>query len=152
VDPATLSAFSDELEKISGIRDLWQKFLDIFRSDDDKIKRRVDYHFSPKASSDKWRKLISNSRDQKFVNALATHPGSDEKLVMHAQSMGELSRGKPVGKIKSSTLPGRTYEIRDLGGGRLGCQCGDWRYRGSVNFGYECKHIKAYRAGNERAA
>lgn len=153
VDPVVFSAFTDELEKISGFGEgLWQRFLDIFRSGDERVQRRVDYHFSPKASSDKWRKLVTNSRDPKFITALSKHPGADEKLVLHAQSMGALSRGKPVGKIRSSTNPGRTYEIRDLGGERLGCQCGDWRYKGSVSPGYECKHIKAHRAGLERAA
>jgi hypothetical protein len=140
------------MEKISGLRDMWQGFLDIFRSKDERVQRRVDYHFSPKASSDKWRKLVNNSHDPKFVSGLAKHPDADSKLILHAQSMGDLSRGKPVGKIKSSTTPGRTYEIRKLSEGRLGCQCGDWRYKGSVNPGYECKHIKAHRAGQERAA
>lgn len=152
VNRVTLTAFSDEMEKISGLGDLWQGLLDIFRSKDEKVQRRVDYHFSPKAGNDRWHKLVTNVRDPNFVSALSKHPDADEKLVLHAQTMGDLSRGKPVGKIKSSTMPGKTYEIRDLGGGRLGCQCGDWRYKGSVNPGYECKHIKAHRAGRERAA
>lgn len=150
MDSVVLSAFSDELEKIAGLGDLWQRFLDLFRSEDSKIKRRVDYHFSPKASSDKWGKLIRNARNQKFVDALKRHDQADDKLVTHTQSMHDLSRGKPVGKIQSSTLPGRTYEIRKIPGG-LGCQCNDWRFKGSVTPGYECKHIRAYKAGKVRA-
>lgn len=159
----SFSAFSGEMEKISAAGErlaflphLWQSLMGLFRSRreiaEQRAERRVEYHFSPKASSDKWRKLVSNAGDPKFIEALSRHPDADEKLILHAQSMGQLAKAKPVGKIKSSTLPGKTYEIRDLGGGRLGCQCGDWRYKGSVTPGYECKHIKAHKAGMERAA
>lgn len=158
MSPESFSAFSDEMVKISSLGErlaviphLWHRFLDLFRSKDTKAQRKVDYHFSPKASSDKWRKLVANSRDPRFIDALSRHPGSDEKLITHARSMGALSRGRAVGKIRSSTLPGKTYEIKDIGGGRLGCQCGDWRYKGSVNPGYECKHIRAFKAGKEKA-
>jgi len=151
VDQVSLEAFSDELEKIAGLGDLWQGFLDLFRSKDEKIQRRVDYHFSPNSSSDKWRKLVNNAADPKFVKALATHPDADDKLILHAKSMGDLTNAPPVGKVKSSTLPGKSYEIRKLPGGRLGCQCGDWRYKGSINLGYECKHIRAYKAGKDKA-
>lgn len=150
MDRVSLSAFEDELEKISGWRDLWQGFLDIFRTDDARVQRRVDYHFSPNAGADKWNKLVRNSNDAGFVKALARHKGSDDKLVMHSQSMHDLSKGKPIGKIQSGTLPGKSYEIRSIPGG-LGCQCNDWRYKGSVNPGYECKHIRAHRAGKVRA-
>ena len=150
MDRVALSAFSDEIEKIAGLGDMWQRFLDVFRSGDDKAQRRVDYHFSPKASSDRWGKLVRNARDPKFVSALKSHDQADEKLVQHAQSMHDLSRGKPVAKIDSSTLPGRKYEVRKIPGG-LGCQCNDWRFKGSVTPGYECKHIRAYKAGKVRA-
>ena len=150
VDPVALAAFEDELEKIAGLGDLWQKFLDLFRSKDAKVQRRVDYHFSPKAGDDKWNKLIRNARDQNFVDALSKHEQADPKLVMHVQSMHDLSRGKPVGKVHSSTLPGKMYEIRETSSG-LACQCNDWRFKGSVNPGYECKHIRAHKAGLARA-
>ena len=149
MDQVVLTAFSDELEKIAGLGDLWQRFLDIFRSGDAKTQRRVDYHFSPKASSDKWDKLVRNARDPKFVSALKKHEQADDKLVMHAQSMHDLARGKPVAKIESATLPGRKYEVRKTPSG-LACQCGDWRFKGSVTPGYECKHIRAYKAGRMR--
>lgn len=146
----SLSAFEDELEKISGVRDLWQRFLDLFRSQGARVQRRLDYHFSPSAGTDKWDKLVRNSGDVDFVKALAKHELADDKLVLHSQSMHDLSKGKPVGKIQSSTRPGKSYEIRSIPSG-LGCQCNDWRYKGSVNPGYECKHIRAHRAGKVRA-
>jgi hypothetical protein len=150
VDEVALTAFQDELVKIAGFRDLWQRFLDIFRTQDQKVQRKVDYQFSPKAGADKWKKLIKNVRDQKFVDTLAKHPDADETLIQHAQSMHDLSRGRPVGKILSSRLPGRSYEIRKIGGG-LGCTCPDWRFKGSINPGYECKHIKAHNQGKVKA-
>jgi hypothetical protein len=151
VDDTTLIAFQDELTKIAGIRDFWENFLDVFRSDDKKVQRKVDYQFSHKAGPDKWDKLVKNVRDQKFVDALSKHPDSDDTLAQHAQSMHDLSRGKPKGKVYSSRLPGRSYEIRSLGGDKLGCTCPDWRFKGSVNPGYECKHIRAHREGKVKA-
>lgn len=149
MDSVSLSAFEDELEKIAGW-DLWQRFLDVFRTKDDRAQRRVDYHFSPKASSDKWNKLIRNASDPAFVAAIAQHKKSDSKLVQHTKSMHDLAKGKPAGKIQSSTLPGKTYEVRKIPSG-FGCQCNDWRYKGSVSPGYECKHIRAHKAGKLRA-
>lgn len=150
MEPAALHAFSDELEKISGLRDLLSSIADVFRSKDTRVEKRVEYQFSPKAGRDKWEKLIRNARDQKFVDRLAAHQSADDKLVLHAQSMHDLSRGKPVAKIQSGTAPGKTYEIRKMPSG-LGCQCNDWRYKGSVNPGYECKHIRAFKAGKVAA-
>lgn len=150
MDEVVLRAFGDELEKISGLRDLWQGFLDIFRSEDKKIQRRVDYHFSPKAGPEKWDKFAKNVRDQKFVNQVAKHEGADPKLKQHAQSMHDLSQGKTEGKVWSSRLPGRSYEIKKLPEG-LGCTCPDWRFKGSINPGYECKHIRAYKDGKVKA-
>ena len=151
MNPVTLHAFSDELQKIAGLGDLWQRFLGIFRSKPERVERRVNYQFDPKAGPDKWDKLVRNANDPKFVAALSRHPKADPKLVLHAKSMGDLSRGRPVAKIKSSTSPGKTYEVRELVGGALGCQCNDWRYKGSVTSGYECRHIRAHKQGKMQA-
>jgi hypothetical protein len=84
------------------------------------------------------------------VKALAQHKKADPKLIQHTQSMHALAKGKTVGKIQSSTLSGKTYEVRKIPAG-FACQCNDWRYKGSVTPGYECKHIRAYKAGKLRA-
>lgn len=144
-------ATEDELTKIALLGNIWQSFLDIFRGERAKFKRRVDYFFSPKAGKDKWEKLEKNVRSQEFVDQVKDHKLSDDKLKLHVQSMHELSRGKPAGKIESSRLPGKTYEIRKISGG-LGCTCPDWRFKGTVNPGYECKHIKALKAGKKKSA
>jgi len=150
VDDVTLAAFEDELCKIAGFKDLWERFTDIFRSEDSKATRRVDYHFSPKAGSEKWNKFIRHVAEPKFLKGIAKHPDADDKLIQHAKSMHDLAKGNTVAKIQSSRLAGRSYEVRKIPGG-LACTCPDWRFKGSVNKGYTCKHIKAHRAGKVKA-
>lgn len=152
VSAVSMTSFLDEMEKISGslLLTLIRRALPDEAKVDEKQLRRLEYHFSPKAGDDKWDKLLRNARSQDFVDLLSTHPESDKGLVLHAQSMHDLSRGKTVGKIYSSRLPGRSYEIRDMGGDKLGCTCPDWRYKGSVNPGYECKHIRAHKKGETK--
>jgi hypothetical protein len=139
-------AFADELVKIAGFGDLWQKLVSLLRPED-RAQKKVEYHFSPTVGDEKWGKFIRNVRDLRFVDQLAKHPDADNKLVMHAQSMHDLARAPTVNKIKSTHLPGRTYEIKKLPNNTLGCTCPDWRFKGSVNPGYECKHIKAHGGG-----
>jgi hypothetical protein len=148
---ALLRAFSDELCKIAGLRDAWEGFLDRFRGEDRKAKRRVEYHFSTKAGPDRWDKFVGNVKSPAFARQVMAHPLADEKLVMHTQSMHDLANAPTVGKILSSRLPGKSYEVKELPIGRLGCTCADWRFRGSVNPAYECKHIKAFREGKAKA-
>ena len=165
MNQVTVNAFYDELTKMAGIGDLWHKLLHFFRSktgigrmfgkeEEPKEKSKAillaEYHFSPKAGDDKWDKFVKNVRDPKFVEAIASHPQADRKLVQHTKSMYEMSRGPTVGKVKSFRLPGRSYEVKKIPGG-LACTCPDWRFKGSVNPGYECKHIRAYRAGKVEA-
>ena len=151
MDEHVYTAFTDELEKLSGFRDLWEKFVDIFRSDDARLKRKIDYHFSPRAGGDKWRKFVRNVRDPQFVQNIVNHPQSDPTLALHAKSMHELSRGAPVNTIKSSRLPGQSYEIRRTSTGRLACTCPDWRFKASIEPDRDCKHIKAHKLGLSKA-
>jgi hypothetical protein len=147
----SLHSFSDELAKIAGFKEeLEQK----------RHKKRVAYHFSPRAGDDRWDKFLRNVQSQSFIDELSKHPKADDKLVQHAQSMHDLSGGETAGKIQSSRLPGRTYEIKRLDPQqelpgfqhkRYGCTCNDWRFKSSVNPGRECKHIRAFRKGAVRA-
>lgn len=151
----SLASFADELEKTALLGELWRKVVSIFSTHPsperpEKIQLRVDYHFSPKAGDDKWDKLMQHSRSIEFVKKLEEHPDADSKLIMHARSMHDLSHGKTLGKIKSTRLPGRSYEIRKTPGG-MACTCPDWRFVGSVNPGYECKHIRAFKRGKTEA-
>lgn len=152
MESISLIAFGDEMSKIAGFSDFLRKVKDIFSQPEERTKNRVDEFFSPKSVEAKWRRLPQYARSQSFVDAVNNSPQADDKLKMHVQSLHDLSRGSPVAKITSSAGSGKTYEIRKMDGGALGCQCGDWRYKGSVTPGYECKHIKAYRDGKSRAA
>lgn len=152
MNPVCLAAFEDEMTKIAGFRELIRRLTDIFRPQDERVKRRADYFFSPKVGREKWDYMPRYAREQKFVDAIKASPLADDKLKTHVQSMHDLSRGTPVGRIDSSKEPGKAYEIRKMSDGSLGCLCGDWRYVGSVTPGYECKHIQAHKAGKARAA
>lgn len=152
MDRICLAAFEDEMAKIAGLRELWQRITDFFRPKEERIQRRVDYFFSPKAGKDKWTKLTAQARDPKFVDAIVSSPLADDKLKMHVQSIHALSRGTPLSKIRSTTTPGKTYEVRKMPDGSLGCQCNDWKYRGSVTPGYECRHIREYKNSRLGAA
>jgi hypothetical protein len=102
-------------------------------------------------SVDKWDKYLKHVGNPEFAKRVSSHPMADEKLKLHTESMHQLAKGGIVDKIQSSRLPGRTYEIRKISGGALACTCPDWRFKGSVNPGYECKHIQAHKQGKIRA-
>lgn len=144
------SSFQDELTKIAGFSDWWNRFTDLFRSEDSKAKRQVDFHFSPGGGQEKWNKFVKRSANPSFISELRSHKLSDPKTMMHAESMRDLQSSPAAGKIESSTRPGLTFEIKNLGY-RLGCSCEDWRYRASVNPGYDCKHIQAHKLGKTKA-
>lgn len=142
----TLHAFSDELEKISGLKDVFRGIADIFRGEKAKSTRRVEYHFSPKAGKEKWDKFAKHVTSKPFLDMLKKHPEADKKLILHAESLHNLAKGKTLGKVTSSVGKGKRYEIVQLPG-RLGCTCNDWKFKGSVTPGYDCKHIKAFKEG-----
>lgn len=142
----------DELKKEAFFRELWEKAKDFFGGEKRRAKRRADYLFSPKAGPDKWTSLPRNASSAEFVKRVQASPEADDKLKMHVQSLHDLSKGRTVTKVKSKTSPGKTYEVKKLPGGGMGCTCNDWRYKGSVNPGYECKHIRAAKSGLTKAA
>lgn len=146
--PGTVAAFGDELAKIAGV--LTDLVVGLAKMPSSREQARVDSFFSPKAGRDKWDRLVRWSQSPDFVRELNTRPEADKKLVMHALSMHQLQLGRPLGKVRSSTTPGKSYEIRELPRG-VGCTCPDWRYKGSVNPGYQCKHIRAYEEGKAKA-
>ena len=159
MDRIVLAAFQDELSKEAGIGELWNKILNLSplgrlfsKKEKEKTKAELwsDYHFSAKSGGDRWDKFEKNVRDPKYVASIISHPLADEKLIQHTKSMHELSRGSTVGKVLSFRLPGKSYEIREVSGG-LACTCPDWKFKGSINPGYECKHVRAHLSGEARA-
>ena len=149
VDEA-LIGFVDELQKISSVGGRAVATAMSRGAKAERLQRQVAYFFSSKAGPDKWDKFMKLIDDSQFANMLSNSPLADQKTVEHVIGMHQLSKGETVGKIFSSNLNGQSYEIRKTPKG-LACTCPDWRFNGSINPGYECKHIKAYKAGEVRA-
>jgi hypothetical protein len=145
MDEALLQAFEDELAKIA-------ESSDIMRAERAKARRRANYLFSERAGKGKWSTVPRNAASEPYVEAIEGNDAADSKLRMHVRSLFNLSRGQPVGKVESSSGKGKTYEVRELPNGGYGCTCNDWRYRGTVTPGYECKHIRAHKQGQIKAA
>ena len=106
-----------------------------------KNQKDIDSLFEQE-SKDKWDSFADKTKDKDFVKAVANDPRSDDKLKMHAARMNEMHSSKPLATIKGSK--GKSYTVSKLGTGDFACTCGDWRYKGSVNPGYKCKHIREY--------
>jgi len=144
MDLAVLRAFRKELVKIAGTPD-------VMRAEQAKARRRANYLFSERAGSGKWGTIPRNAASEAYVEAIENHGAADDKLKMHVRSLYNLSKARPVAKIESSGGKGKTYEVRELPNGGYGCTCNDWRFRGSVTPGYECKHIRAHKQGMIKA-
>lgn len=142
----------NDLKKEAFFRELWEKAVDFFGGEKRRAQRRVDYHFSDKTGPEKWQHFPRNSTSSEFVKKIKDDPRADDKLKMHAQSLYDLSKGPTVTKVESSKGSGKKYEVKRMPGGGMGCTCNDWRYKGSVTPGYECKHIKAAKVGLTKAA
>ena len=93
-------------------------------------------------SKEKWDSFADKTKDKSFVQAVQNDPRSDDKLKMHAERLNQLHNGKPVSTVTGSR--GKSYTVILLPSGDFGCTCNDWRYKGSVNPGYQCKHIREH--------
>lgn len=143
----SLNSFSDELTKVAGLKGFLDKIKDLWRPASKLTVRQVERHFES-GSPTKWNAFVSNVRNQGFLQQLAEHPLTDTTLLTHAQSMHNLLNGEVVDTVTGSS--GEKYQIIRMLGGDIGCSCNDWRFKGSVVPGYECKHIRAYNAGKDR--
>jgi hypothetical protein len=145
---AQIQGFVDELNKAAGLRDAWRNLVDYFRPETRK-QRAEAKKFVSSSDPDKWDGFLARVRNPQFVKQLQ-RTGADQKLVQHAKSMHSLTVGKVVGNIEGSS--GKVYDVKRLPGGGVGCTCRDWRFRGSINPGYECKHVRAHKAGMKKVA
>lgn len=140
------------MEKDAFLGHLWEKFRDLFRTEDERSTRRVNFLLGEKKDPGRWASLPRNASSSGFVKALGSDSRADPKLKAHVKSLHDLSKAPTVSKIDSSSKSGRTYEVKQLPGGRLGCTCNDWRFKGTVNPSHKCKHIKAFEQGLSKAA
>lgn len=98
-------------------------------------------------SKEKWDTFSNKAKDDSFVKAVKNDPRSDDKLKMHAERLNMLHNGKPLAQISGSK--GNTYTVTKLADGTYACTCNDWKYKGSVDPSYKCKHIKEYIVRNK---
>lgn len=104
------------------------------------------------ASSDptKWDSMIRNHVGSKRFVKDMLEATDDPTLKQHIVSMYELQHAPVVANIVGSS--GKVYDVKKLPDGHLGCTCEDWRYRGSIDPGYKCKHIRAFEDGRTKVA
>lgn len=110
--------------------------------------RKVDAFFLSAEPKKKWDEFKENVARRSFVQKMLADPRTDQKLLVHADSMNRLATGRRLGMVPGAN--GETYEIKRLrGSSELGCTCADWRYKKSVAPAgqRECKHIRIFQGG-----
>jgi hypothetical protein len=86
-----------------------------------------------------WHQFEKNLKLKTFQQVVAGHPQADEKLKKYVDNYGGyLLSKKTTARVTGDS--GKTYVVKELPGGRMGCNCGNWQYRRSVDGG-DCKHI-----------
>ena len=101
-------------------------------------KEKAERHHS--SGGKDWQDFERNLPSKGFQKEILKHQLTDEKLREYTKNYGGyVSSRKVVAKVPSRTSD-RSYEIRKLPGGRLGCGCKDWQYSHSWK-GTDCAHI-----------
>lgn len=136
-------------KKLAASREVWRGIGDFFRREPSK-QRRLASDFLASDNPDKWQGFLSKIENPEFVRQLGRAKGADPKIVEHAQNLHALKKAKIEANILGSS--NKTYDVKKLPNGKYGCTCRDWHFRGSTNPGYECKHIKAFKAGKEKVS
>lgn len=114
--------------------------------EDVRAGKKLDAFFTAVEPKKKWDEFKENVERRSFVQKMLADPRTDQKLLVHADSMNRLATGQRLGMVPGSA--GEMYEIKRLRGTtELGCTCADWRYKKSVAppGERECKHIKLFR-------
>lgn len=137
MNAGVFAAFSRELTKVAAIPG---------SKEDVRAGKKLDSFFTAVEPKKKWDEFKENVERRSFVQKMLADPRTDQKLLVHADSMNRLATGQRLGMVPGSA--GETYEIKRLRGtAELGCTCSDWRYKKSVAPPGErdCKHIKLFR-------
>jgi len=104
----------------------------------------LEEHFK-KPNQASWDKFQQVVQDPKFSREVKLHPASDEKLQRFIGSMNQMHNGNVVATVQGDS--GKSYELKRMRGGRLGCTCNDWRFKRShqnQRKEQDCKHIKKH--------
>jgi hypothetical protein len=132
-----LQAFSDGIFKLSSL------------GAPSKAELKAESHFG--VDEKNWAAFEKSLRGKEFQRAVLKHPDADSKLRKYVRTFGGYLRSKDiVGNIPSRSS-GKTYRIKKLPSGRLGCGCKDWQYVHSVK-GTDCDHIRAAKAMKAKVA
>lgn len=135
---------------------LLSTYMPSFREEFEKIAlptgthaERVDRHFT--STKPDWGDFEKGIRSRKYQKLVEQDERADEKLRRYVNNYGGYLRSdNVVGNVRSRDS-GKTYPIKKLKGGRLGCACKDWQYTHS-HAGTDCKHIKQFTAGKSKTA
>jgi uncharacterized protein YbaA (DUF1428 family) len=139
MSPEVLSAFVREMSKVAALSG---------SKEDVSSGKKVDAFFLSAEPKKKWDEFKENVARRSFVQKVLADPRTDQKLLVHADSMNRLATGQRLGMVPGAN--GETYEIKRLrGSSELGCTCADWRYTKSVAPAgqRECKHIRMFQGG-----
>ena len=117
--------------------------------EDIRANKKVDAFFRATEPKKRWDEFKEDVERKSFVQRMLADPRTDQKLLIHADSMNRLATGQRVGVAPSAN--GETYEIKRLRGStELGCTCADWRYKKSVAppGERECKHVRLFKGAH----
>lgn len=138
----------------TGFSAAWEKVREVFLPEARRRREEVEKLLG-KGDTDKskWDQMVALATESpEFIRQLGRQKKVDPKLIVHVKSMREMNLGDTVAQVDSASSPGRKYEVKQLESGGFGCTCNDWRYKGSVNPSYECKHIRAFKQGKIKVA
>lgn len=111
-------------------------------------KDKAEAHFADSIKN--WKLFEKNLKTKAFQKAIYEHPEADEKLKRYVKNYGAYVNSKDeVGKISSRT-DFKTYTIKKLPDGRLGCNCKDWQYAKSPKESGDCFHIEELLANSAK--
>jgi len=142
----------DELEKEAFLGQIWDRVVDWFRPEARAAKGHVSAHYES-TNPGRWDQFVTRAANSpEFIKQLQRSNKASDKDVLHAINMAGLQKGPTLGQVESTSSPGVQYQIKKLPSGDFACTCKDWRYKGSVRPGYQCKHIDAHREGLTKVA
>lgn len=93
-----------------------------------------------------WKLFEKNLGNKGFRQAVLLHPESDNKLKRYTKTLGELKTSKSIVGVVPSRTSNKLHKIKELPGGRLGCDCKNWQYDHSHKK-TDCAHIQELKGG-----
>jgi hypothetical protein len=131
-----LPSFTDEMRKIAFVAN--------------KPTEKADAHFIEEVKD--WGVFEKNLKAKGFQKAVLGHPEADAKLKRYVKNFGGYLNSKDIlGKVSSRT-GFKSYTIKKLPNGRLGCNCKDWQYAHSTR-NSDCWHVAEFKThGKEKTS